>query len=239
MTPNKIKKTFLKNENFLFFQRLIKNPRALGAVAPSSRRLARLICQQVVRQKDDYVIEIGAGTGSFTRQLLASGVSPSHLIVIELDKELCAFMQKKFPEVRIIQGNACDLENLVPKQIIGKISTIVSGIPMVNLSYAIRKSIVDSCFSVMKPGGQLLQFTYGPMSPLASKKMNLSQKRIGYVFMNVPPATVWKYQKQVSTHHKNTSSQWSQYRLKLHCKILEIRRLAINGRLKKLTPKKK
>ncbi|MBM3468267.1 MAG: methyltransferase domain-containing protein [Alphaproteobacteria bacterium] len=193
-----------RNENLLFLKRVLKNPKALGAVTPSSIALSNFICQHVETTQDSFVVEIGAGTGRFTRSLLRYGVKPTQLFVVEMDPELCGFLTQHFPNVTVINGDARNLLDILPPHIIGKVSTVISGIPLVNLSETIQASIVGACFSVLAEGGQMLQFTYGPISPVSSQKLGLRKKRLGHVLWNFPPAVIWSYTRGVSasSHRK-------------------------------------
>lgn len=184
-----------RDEALLFFKRLLKNPRALGAVAPSSAALSNFICRHVEASADSYVVEIGAGTGRFTRALLHYGVVPSQLFVVEVDAELCKFLTRHFPQVTVINGDASRLVDILPPHVIGNVSTVISGIPLVNLSESVQVGIADACFAVLAEGGQMLQFTYGPVSPLSSRKLGLHKKRLGSVLWNFPPAVIWAYKR--------------------------------------------
>lgn len=189
-------KRFKDSENFLFLKRLIRNPRSLGAIMPSSKALARFICRHIEYNEGDFIVEIGAGTGRFTRAILQSGVPESRLIVLELDSELAHYLRGNFPGVHVIEGNAAILETLIPKEVIGNVRTIISGIPMVNLLKKDQKEIMDSCFRILGEGGHVLQFTYGPGSPIPVKSFGLFAAKLGRVFQNIPPATVWCYSLQ-------------------------------------------
>lgn len=183
-----------RQENILFFQRLLKNPKSLGAIVPSSRKLGAFMCRHVDCGEGEYVLEVGAGTGSFTQALLESGIHPDQLIVVELDGELVNFLKGRFPQVIVIQGSAADLVNILPEGVPGRVRTIVSGIPMVNLSKYLQKAIMSSCFSITLPGAQMLQFTYRPIIPIPAREFNLKSRHLGTVYMNFPPATVWSFQ---------------------------------------------
>lgn len=190
---NRPPKRLKDNENLLFLKRLIKNPRALGALAPSSKALAHFICRHIDYKEGDYVIEIGAGTGSFTRAILNSGVPASKLIVVELDKELAKYLSLNFPDVEVIHGNATVLETLMPTYVVGNVRTIVSGIPMVNIPKKVQKEIIDSCFRILGEEGGILQFTYGPVSPISAASFGFFAQKLGRVLQNFPPATIWRY----------------------------------------------
>jgi phosphatidylethanolamine/phosphatidyl-N-methylethanolamine N-methyltransferase len=186
-------------EKVLFFKRWLDKPFQLGALIPSSKALARAIAQHVVReqrQEMEYILEIGAGTGSFTQALLDAGVEPHRLICVEVDKQLYEYMKRRFPKVHVIWGSACQLKQLLPQQLHQNIALVLSGIPMMSIPSLIRDDIIEGCFHVLKPGGKIIQFTYSPFSSVSSKNYRLKQRRLETVFRNFPPATVWSYERQ-------------------------------------------
>jgi phosphatidylethanolamine/phosphatidyl-N-methylethanolamine N-methyltransferase len=189
------------SEKQLFFKRWIKNPLSLGAILPSSRNLSRFMGETVVKDNRDlinegyYVLEIGAGTGSFTRALLDAGVPPAQLICVELDPKLFSFLKKRFPDVTCICGDASDLKSILPPAIFSKIATVVSGIPMINIPFKVQEAIIASSFSLLGDTGLFYQFTYSPFSSIPANAFKLTKKRVGTVFFNFPPATVWSYRR--------------------------------------------
>jgi len=180
----------------LFLLRVLKNPRQLGAVAPSSRHLGALISKHAKGTDESPIVELGGGSGSLTRAMIKSGIDPARIYVIELDAALASYLKTSFPDVNVIHGNATELQQILPPEIIGKVQKIVSGLPMINMPEAVRKMILDSCFEILTPEGAYLQYTYSPRSSINAKAFQLKKKRLGTVFLNLPPATVWQYTKQ-------------------------------------------
>jgi phosphatidylethanolamine/phosphatidyl-N-methylethanolamine N-methyltransferase len=182
-----------RDESLLFLKQLVKNPKSMGALVPSSPALAEFMCRHIDLTKNPRIVEIGAGTGRLTQGLLKNGLAPENLCVIELDPAMHQFLQENFPNIMIMKGDASHLPSLLPAEWVGQVDVIVSGIPMVNLSFKDQFQIIQACFKSLSPNGTLLQFTYGPISPLPSRKLGLRQKRLGHVFLNFPPATIWQY----------------------------------------------
>ena len=183
----------------LFILRCLRNPRQLGAVLPTSRRVGAFLARHAEVDADSPIVELGGGSGSVTRTLIKSGISPSRLYVIELDPELAAYLKTSLPDVTVIQGNATDLASILPPEIMGKVRRVVSSLPMMNIPAPIRQKILESCFEIMTPEGIYLQFTYSPLSSINDKVHQLTKKRLGTIFRNIPPATVWQYTKDVAT----------------------------------------
>ncbi len=55
----------------------------------------------------DRVVEIGPGLGILTEQLLSEGVD---LTAVELDRDLAAYIRERFPQVRLIEGDAAKVD---------------------------------------------------------------------------------------------------------------------------------
>ncbi len=80
------------NENVIFFKSLLRAPLKTGAFFPSSRNLASSISNFVrLPDLDEFILEIGAGTGRLTSALLERGIPGSQLIILEMQPALVKF----------------------------------------------------------------------------------------------------------------------------------------------------
>ena len=133
---------------WLFFSRWAKAPGRVGAVAPSSRALALAMASEIPASDghDAAVIELGGGTGSITSGLLASGVAPERLVVIERDRQLAALLRQRFQGVRVICGDAGHLPELLARHGITEVAAIVSGLPLLLFPSDLLDRIVRGCF---------------------------------------------------------------------------------------------
>ena len=174
-----------------FFTNFLKDPKKVGSVIPSSKFLSKAMAQYT---KGPIIVEIGAGTGAFTRDL-SQKTTPENFYAIEIDDEMYQTLVQNFPDLQILKGDASSLKDILPKEVIRNVDTIVSGIPLLNLSQEARKDIIDSCFSILKKEGQILQFTYGPACPIPAKKWKIHSERLTYILNNVPPAFIWRFTK--------------------------------------------
>ena len=66
---------------------------------------------------------------------------------------------------------------------------------MINMPECVRREILESCFEIMSSSGAYLQYTYSPRSSIKAEAYGLSKERMGTIFLNIPPATVWQYKK--------------------------------------------
>ena len=181
-----------------FFWQWLKNPLRTAAVAASSAELAAAM---VAELPDDVrrVIELGGGTGAITAALLDAGIRAVDLLVLELNEELHAHLQQRFPDVRVVLGDARSLPELAGGSgylAAGPADAIVSGLGLLSMPPALQREILDAAFGCLRPGGVLVQFTYGPAAPVAdavARELGLQVRRGDFVLRNVPPATVYVY----------------------------------------------
>src|SRR5438309_1469751 len=125
--------SFTSPAHLIFVRSLLQNPRTMGALAPSSPKLSRLMAS-LVGPANSSVLEIGAGTGAVTRALLARNVDPQRLIIIERDPSLAAFLRQEFPGVRVRCGEAVHLSRILSAESVGRVDTVVSSLPLRNLA---------------------------------------------------------------------------------------------------------
>ena len=185
----------------LFIKRWLRQPLAMGAVMPSGPLLTRALALTAVREiqgRDGHVIELGAGTGQVTKALLAAGIAPHRLALIERDPELVAFLRRHFRDPRIIEGDAARLPKLLAAEGVAKVATVVSGLPLLSLPAEVVTGIVPGVFEALPRGAALVQFTYGPAPPIP-KPLRESLHLVGAhgrrIWRNVPPAVVWTFRR--------------------------------------------
>jgi phosphatidylethanolamine/phosphatidyl-N-methylethanolamine N-methyltransferase len=190
-----------KPSKLFFLKQYFSKPSGTGAVTPSSRKLAQLMVRNLELEPNDVVVELGPGTGVFTRELLKQGVDPSKLILVEFNADFAKYLRGEFPGVRIVEGDAAELSMLLHSLGHGKVNRVVSGIPLRSLKPSHRRQIAEAIAASLEPGGVAVQFSYLKASPFpkeAAVKGGLIGNRVGVALTNVPPAFVWKYVKSAS-----------------------------------------
>lgn len=188
-----------RQEEILFLKRWLAHPLKVGALLPSSPFLARLVARHTRIGDDDVVVELGAGTGAVTKALLDAGIPKERLFVIEIDADMCTYLRKWYPQAQVIHGDAGALADILPSKFHGKVATVISGIPMITLQDDVQARLIRSWLGQLKPGGWMLQYTYSLISPIPEKKFGLRVRRAGMTFLNLPPASVFKYEKIETT----------------------------------------
>ena len=180
-------------DNLRFLRALIARPKNIGAIAPSSPALAEAIAREI-NPASGPVLEVGPGTGVITEAILARGVLPERLTLLEYDEDLAQHLTERYRRSQVIQGDAFDLDRSLGTNHSGHFGAIVSGVPLLNHSIARRQAFLQGLLKRLMPGAPLIQFSYGanaPVPPLPGTTV----ARTAMVFANIPPAKVWVYRK--------------------------------------------
>ncbi len=181
-----------------FLKAMIKNPLAVGAIAPSSKELAHLMVLDLEPGPDAIVLELGVGTGAITSAIDGMLDDKSSYLGIEIDELLALLVQKKFPELNIVNADACCAAKVLKELDLGTVRYIISGIPFVSLPREICESIMNEIDSFMEKGCMFrtFQYVHGYYTPQAKRMRDRFTKRYGtmhkspVILKNLPPAVV-------------------------------------------------
>ncbi len=180
-------------EQLAFLKSWMADPLRIAAIAPSSQGLARLITNEVTARHAP-VLELGAGTGVFTRQLILRGIPESKLAVIEYMEAFAVELKRMHPAARVLQMDASDLEDV---ELFGeqKVGAVISGLPLLSFPPHATTAILRGAFAHLHESGGFFQFTYGPRCPVSKRvleSLGLQAERIGWCLANLPPAAVYR-----------------------------------------------
>ena len=177
---------------FIFLKEVISNPREVGAGCPSSSYLAQAMAKEIGSKNDGIILELGGGTGVITLALLQQGISSDRLIVIERSPTLVVLLRRQFPNIRVIEGDASQLDKLLGADS-GKISAIVSSLPLRSLPKECVFKIKQQINKRLDKDGIFVQFTYDLRLPSSFQEQNFSCKNTQVVWKNLPPARVYTF----------------------------------------------
>lgn len=180
----------LNLEWVLFIREFIRSPRTIGAIYPSSGKLARCMAEEVIVNENDIVVELGAGTGRVTEALLKRGLPPNRLVVIERSHELAAVLQEKFPLVDVIEGDAADLLHLLNAYNVDDIQYVISGLPFRTLLPSATDAITKQVIKLMSDNARFIQFTYSLHNKQPGYFTDFKLLKSSVVWSNIPPACV-------------------------------------------------
>ena len=190
------------NENIQFLQAFLKNPGKVGSIAPSSTELALKMLEGITPDENNIVLELGVGTGAITKYLQEIVPDEKSYLGIELDRDLVKSLKRKFPDLQIVRGNACDLEKIHKRTGLGKVGCIISCLPFVSIPNEVGEQILAQIERFMEQGCtfRTFQYAHGFYFPSAIKLREFMRQRYGkskkspLVVNNLPPAftLTWK-----------------------------------------------
>ena len=180
-----------------FLAAWVKKPRQTASVVPSSRYLARLMVAHI-DPLDGRVMELGGGTGVFTRAILQTGLPPEKLEVVEINPAFARGLRRHFPHVSVLETPAQIVSTAAAGEP-GQYQTVISGLPLLAMDRHMHADILSEAFRMLRPGGSFIQFTYSTRPPVSCDvlhALDLEVARVGQTVRNFPPATVFRFHRQ-------------------------------------------
>ena len=180
----------------LFVRRSVRHPQQICSVFPSSPYVGRAMARAIADRPVPGVVELGAGSGPVTRELLSHGVERSDLTLVEIDRTLSAYLKRSFRGVEVLNTPAQDLSARWLSEGRDKVGGVVSTLPFKIFNQVTMDAVIASTFDILEAGGRFVQFTYRFTSPVPRTtidRFGLEAWRSEIVWPNVPPASIWVY----------------------------------------------
>jgi phosphatidylethanolamine/phosphatidyl-N-methylethanolamine N-methyltransferase len=179
-----------------FLKSWLDKPLVTGAVSPSGKALARMMARYVDPSAPGLVLEIGPGTGPVTEALIERGVSPERLVLIEFNPEFVPLLERRFPGVTIVRGDAYVARETLAGRLSEPLTATVSSLPLLTKPVAQRVRLLEQCLAMSRPGAPFVQFTYGLTPPIPREAIgDATIAGSPRVWLNLPPARVWIYRR--------------------------------------------
>ena len=178
---------------------LTKNIKTSGTITPSSRALINKMLLGVDFAEARCLVELGAGDGCFTRELLNRMRGDAILISLELDKKFAARIAE-INDNRLHVHNACasTLCAVLASHDIVYADYVISSLPLAILNNALVDSILAATQDCLSPQGKFLQYQYS-LTQYSKLKTLFSQVERRFALRNVPPAFVYECSGAVSS----------------------------------------
>jgi phosphatidylethanolamine/phosphatidyl-N-methylethanolamine N-methyltransferase len=177
----------------LFFGLWLRKPLQIAAICPSGAPVAAAMARLVDPARLGPVLELGAGTGSITRGLVAAGWPPERIIAYEREARLLEVLRREIRGIRTVVGDAADLERQLRRLGVDRLSSVISSLPIKWFSRETQRAVLEACFARLARGGHFLQLTNAFASPLPIEPLGIFGREAARVWRNVPPAQIWAY----------------------------------------------
>ena len=176
-----------------FIASWLQHPLKVGAVSPSGRALARAVAAEIDPSIPGPIVELGPGTGPVTEALIARGVAPERLILVEYDPEFCTLLRRRFPGATVIEGDAYSLGDTLAGIVKEPLAAIASCLPLMTRPLSVRVRLLNAAIRLLRPGAPFVQFTYAMNAPIPSRQRRYRITSSPRIWKNLPPARVWVY----------------------------------------------
>lgn len=176
-----------------FLKEFFKEKKTVGAVSPSSKHLGKKMLQNINFDNCNVIIELGPGTGVFTRMLTNKMKGDSKLIIFELHEAFLNKLQKEFANddrVIIINDSAENIGEHLKEHNLGEVDAVISSLPLTNFNKRLVHTILKQSHQHLKQSGLYIQFQYSLNAQKHLKKI-FREVKISFTPRNIPPAFVY------------------------------------------------
>ncbi|WP_232698840.1 class I SAM-dependent methyltransferase [Brevibacillus daliensis] len=191
--PNTFKGAAI-HDKITFLRTFMKSPKEVGSIIPSSRHLAKRMFKRIDWNNVSSVVELGAGTGVFTKYLNQLIKEDAEVFIYEQDAELAELLKRNYPNYYHRKQAERLFQDLHDAQI-GQVDVIISGLPFKNFSQELRDRIVNEIERSLKPGGSFIAFQYSLQMKSQFEEV-FDEVSISFEPLNVPPAFIYRIKKK-------------------------------------------
>lgn len=181
-----------------FFLEYMKNPRRIGAVAPSGQQLVAKMVEHIPFEQAKVIVEYGPGTGVFTKEIVRRLGPHTTFIIIEQNQSLYHTLCQEIgtvDNVFLYNDDAGNINAILGERGFTQVDTIISGLPFASLPTAVSRRIMEQTSIALADKGEFITFQYTMFKrDFFLHYMNLTQ--VERVWANLPPAFVLRFGKK-------------------------------------------
>lgn len=176
-------------ERSLFLLNFIKNPLRNASVIPSSKTASKAILTGLDWDRINTVVELGPGSGTFTREILTRCNPGTNVVLIELEDSFVDLLRTKFGgKVKVVHDSAHRMNEILHELNLPHADLIVSSLPF--LQKKISRQIFEAILQQTKQGAAFRFFTYMP-PVMKWFYQGMPLHKVKFVLKNIPP--MWIY----------------------------------------------
>jgi phospholipid N-methyltransferase len=178
-----------------FFKEFVQAPSHVGSICPSSGALTSALIKSASLNNDGFIVDLGAGSGIITENLLKAGVDPKRLLAVEISPGFAGVFSRRCPAVPLFVEDARNLSLILDRLDPGlPVSSIISSLPLRNIPDDLVREILEEIKLVLqKRSGSFIQYTYAWWMRYPLGKYGFQPNTSRIVLKNIPPAKVESY----------------------------------------------
>lgn len=175
-----------------FLKQFWQEKKMVGAMSPSSRYLAHKMLKNIDFKKAKVLVELGPGTGVFTKRILDAMNPDAKLLVFELNDNFYESLRQEINDDRmiLIHDSAEYINRYLKEENLLNTDYVISSLPLANFPNKLKANILNASYDALKNNGKYIQFQYS----LNSKKeleACFESVHISFTPLNFPPAFVY------------------------------------------------
>lgn len=192
-----------------FLRAYLRAPREVGALVPSSRRLADAMTAWVDWAQVRAVVEFGPGTGAVTEVIMEAVPERCAVMLIERDEIMARSLQRRFADARVVHGTVERAREYCEEAGIGRVDAVISSLPWASLPPKVSARCLASLKMILQPHGAFATFAQiqGLWLPGGRRLNGLlprvfeNVERSSIIWRNAPPALVYRCTTPTPSRH--------------------------------------
>ena len=185
------------NRPIEFFKGFLRNPKEVGSIIPSSRFLTRrvLACGRVHEAR--VIVELGPGTGVFTREILRRMPRDAVLVAVEINRDFVSVLRRTIVDRRLLmyEGSAADLVKALAEAGEEQADLVVSGVPFSTMERGAGRRTLEAAKRVLSRRGRFVAYQFrSHVRRFAEPVFGPAETHSG--FWNLPPMRIYVFKRE-------------------------------------------
>jgi phospholipid N-methyltransferase len=176
----------------LFARHFLANPRGIGSMIPSSRRLTQRLLAGIDWPTAKVVVEYGPGTGVVTRAILAQMSPDARLYAFEINDEFVEFLRRAIadPRLIVVAASAETVASVLAQHGHDHCDAAISSLPFSIMPPRVRLRIIAATAKVLASGAAMVGYQYSTRW-LRELRRSFGIVDVAFEPRNWPPAFVF------------------------------------------------
>lgn len=187
------------NSHLAFLCHALRSQARIGAIAPTSPRVARQIAALIPTRPGRIVVELGAGTGAISTAIGPRLGHGSRHIAVEREAALLGALTHEAPWAERVHADAQDLTARLEDVGVSAADVVVSSLPWANFDTGLQQGILNQVIQLLVPGGLFVaiayrptRMTHGSRAFRSAVRSSFDQVRVSStLWTNLPPARLY------------------------------------------------